>query len=332
GTLRTAPAGAGAFSFAASGDQGTDARARAVLGLLQASDPAFVFCLGDLCYADPSGGLLPRAGVDHAVWDRWLGMFSRAVAAGAALLPVVGNHEIESGMGDWGYDGFLARFSLPPGGVPGLPTTWVGRWGNLALVAADSNDVSTEITLNNGLSGGRQDRWLEETLAGLRADPTVDWIVVGFHHSAYCTNSLHGSDGGVRRWGPIFDRHEVDLVLNGHNHCYERTHPMRAGMAVTEVRSGQARWVEGAVTYLCAGGGGGQTGFPMWRQAVSTVTGEGGVRQSELAPWSAYRYNGHSLVLVDVSPPAADTTTALTIRALDAAGSDLERVTLLRRR
>ena len=27
-------------------------------------------------------------------------------------------------------------------------------------------------------------------------------------------------------WEPIFDRFGVDLVVNGHNHCYERTHPM----------------------------------------------------------------------------------------------------------
>ncbi|HEY3238875.1 MAG TPA: metallophosphoesterase family protein, partial [Acidimicrobiia bacterium] len=243
--LRTAPAGAERFTFAAYGDQGTDVQARAVVGLLQAAAPAFTFCLGDLCYADPSGGVLPAVGVDHAAWDRWLRMLSRAVAANTALLPVVGNHEIETGMGDWGYDGLLARFALPTNGLTGLPTTWVARWGNVALLAADSNDVSTEITRNNGVSQGGQALWLEGALARLRADPDVDWIVVGFHHSAYCTNSLHGSDGGVRRWAPIFDRYQVDLVINGHNHCYERTHPLPAGAPVVELGSGQARWADG---------------------------------------------------------------------------------------
>lgn len=104
GKLRTAPAGAERFTFAAYGDQGTDVRARAVVGLLQTAAPAFTFCLGDLCYADPSGGVLPAEGVNHDTWDRWLQMLSRAVGAHSALLPVVGNHEIETGMGDWGYE------------------------------------------------------------------------------------------------------------------------------------------------------------------------------------------------------------------------------------
>ena len=138
-------------------------------------------------------------------------------------------------MGASGYDGFLTRIALPGNGLAGLPTTWSARWCNVALVAADANDVSTEITRNNGVSGGGQDAWLERTLAGLRGDPAVDWIVVGFHHCAYCTNTLHGSDAGVRRWAPLFDRYGVDLVINGHNHCYERTHPVRAEAPVAEV-------------------------------------------------------------------------------------------------
>jgi len=168
-------------------------------------------------------------------------------------------------------------------------------------VAADANDVSREITRNNGVGGGGQHGWLERTLAGLRADPAVDWIVVGFHHCAYCTNTLHGSDGGVRRWVPLFDRYGVDLVINGHNHCYERTHPLRAGVPVAEVASGATWGAANGVTYLCAGGGGGQT-FPMSAAPMSTVTIDGGLRVPEPAPWSAARYNDHSLLLVDVDP------------------------------
>ncbi len=172
----------------------------------------------------------------------------------------------------------------------------------MALVALDANDVSTEITRNNGVSGGAQDGWLAGTLARLRADPDVDWIVVGFHHCAYCSNTLHGSDAGVRRWVSLFDRYNVDLVINGHNHCYERTHPLRAGEPVAEVRSGGSWPSAGGVTYLCAGGGGGQT-FPMSVAPMSTVTVEGGARIPERAPWSAFRYNDHSLLLIHVDLP-----------------------------
>ena len=331
-TVRTAPAGPEAFTFAAYGDQGTTAGAERVASVLAATAPAFTFCLGDLCYADLSGGVLPAGYVDHAAWDRWLAMVSGATAARAAVLPAVGNHEIETGMGPWGYDGFLTRVPLPGNGLVGLPTTWSARWGNVALVAADANDVSTEITRNKGVSGGGQDGWLERTLAGLRADPGVDWIVVGFHHCAYCTNTLHGSDGGVRRWVPLFDRYGVDLVLNGHNHCYERTHPLRGGLPAAEVARGGTWASAGGVTYLCAGGGGGQT-FPMSLAPLSTVTVEGGARVPERAPWSAVRYNDHSLLLIDVDPETATGgATTLTVRAVSAAGAEFDRLTLVRQR
>ena len=329
-TVRSAPGAAGRFTFAAYGVQGNTEGAQRVADVLAAAGPAFTFCLGDLCYADLSGGVAPAGHVDHAAWDRWLAMVSKATASGAALLPAVGNHEIETGMGPTGYDGFLTRIARPGNGLATLPTTWSARWGNVALVAADANDVSTEIVRNNGVSGGGQTGWLDATLAGLRADPTVDWIVVGFHHCAYCTNTLHGSDGGVRRWTPLFDRYGVDLVINGHNHCYERTHPLRDGRPVAEVGSGGIWDSAGGVTYLCAGGGGGQT-FPMSLAPLSTVTVDGGERIPERAPWSAARYNDYSLLLIDVDPPGAGGTTTLTVRAVSAAGAEFDRVTLLRR-
>ena len=41
---------------------------------------------------------------------------------------------------------------------------------------------------------------------------------------------MHASDGGIDKyWTPLFDQYQVDLVINGHNHIYERTDPIRAG-------------------------------------------------------------------------------------------------------
>ncbi|HEV7685555.1 MAG TPA: fibronectin type III domain-containing protein, partial [Acidimicrobiia bacterium] len=92
-TVRAAPAAPEPFTFAAYGDQGTTTGAEQVMGILARAVPAFTFCLGDLCYADMSGGVAPAGRVDHQAWDRWLGMVSQATAATAAVLPAVGNHE-----------------------------------------------------------------------------------------------------------------------------------------------------------------------------------------------------------------------------------------------
>jgi alkaline phosphatase D len=74
-----------------------------------------------------------------------------------------------------------------------------------------------------------QTLWLERTLAEARLDPGIDMIVVFMHQCAMSTSVPgNGSDLGIRRaWLPLFDRYEVDLVLSGHEHDYERTYPVR---------------------------------------------------------------------------------------------------------
>jgi hypothetical protein len=66
------------------------------------------------------------------------------------------------------------------------------------------------------------------TLAG-RRDDSVDWIIVQMHQCAASSSVTgNGSDLGIRQqWLPLFDRYEVDLVLNGHDHDYERSFPVR---------------------------------------------------------------------------------------------------------
>ncbi len=71
--------------------------------------------------------------------------------------------------------------------------------------------------------------WLEKTLAEARHDRSVDMIVVFMHQCALSTSVAgNGSDLGIRQaWLPLFDKYEVDLVLSGHEHDYERSYPVR---------------------------------------------------------------------------------------------------------
>ena len=328
GTLRTASLG-GPVRFAAFGDMGTTAAARSVSGLLARSRPDVALLVGDLCYANPGGGASSTP-VDQRVWDAWFEQV-RGSASRTPWLPAVGNHEIEPGYGELGYDGFLARFALPGGGAPGGPTTWAVRHGPLALVALDGNDASYEIPRNRGHLGAAQDRWLDSTLAALRRDPSVAFVVVGFHHCAFSSNAAHGSDAGVReRWTPLFDRHGVDLVVNGHNHSYERTHPVRAGRPTRTAPSGAVvHPARDGTTYVLAGGGGATT-HPRTSTTRSTLHLAGGRTATEAAPWSAVRYTDHSLVLGDVTPAGPGTPARLRLSAVRPDGTVVDRVTLER--
>jgi hypothetical protein len=48
-------------------------------------------------------------------------------------------------------------------------------------------------------------------------------------------------------WSPIYEKHHVDLVMNGHAHAYERSKPIVAGQPVAD---GQGP------VYIVEGGGG----------------------------------------------------------------------------
>jgi hypothetical protein len=69
-----------------------------------------------------------------------------------------------------------------------------------------------------------QIRWLEKELAGSRSD----WKIVFFHHPLYSSGDRHGSDLRLREvLEPLFLKYGVSLVLNGHDHFYERVKPQK---------------------------------------------------------------------------------------------------------
>ena len=74
---------------------------------------------------------------------------------------------------------------------------------------------------------------MEAELELARHDKGVDWIVVCMHQVAISTaDKFNGADLGVREeWLPLFDQYGVDLVVCGHEHHYERSHPIRGQQA-----------------------------------------------------------------------------------------------------
>jgi hypothetical protein len=244
--------------------------------------PDFIVFAGDLSYA---GGGVNNAqpGVAQSTyapqdWDYFLSLVGANVPGAAQSTPWmfgVGNHEMEP-LTENGYAGFLTRFNQNYATGSGSPVnqTWV--YGNVAFIQLDGNDLSAEITNNNGYTAGAQTTWLTNTLAGYRAaGSNVDFIVCYFHNCMYCTNTTHGSDSGIRTvWEPIFDQYQVDLVVNGHVHAYERTYPIVAGLPTAVVPSGgtvnQGTYPlatygsnGSGTTYICAGNAG-QSSYNSW--------------------------------------------------------------------
>ena len=143
--------------------------------------------------------------------------------------------------------------------VGGVATTDAGGHA-IAATAHQYNQFYTGTFTANGdgtLSPGgatpnAQTTWLEATLSSARADTTIDWIVVQMHQCALSSSTDNGCDAAIRQaWVPLFDQYEVDIVVNGHDHDYERSYPVRgftAGQGTSTFTGGTVTQASGPVT------------------------------------------------------------------------------------
>ena len=339
GSFRTGPRGRAPFTFTSFGDQGTPTLGKRYtpppgvtipnppfvndnLGSPAAGDvtagvervrPLFHLFNGDLCYANIATDRV------RTWWDFWEN--NTRSARHRPWMPSAGNHENELGNGPIGYGAYQTYFSVPP--APGQTETTRGLWysftvGSVRVISIANDDVCYQDGGNSyvrGYSHGAQKAWLEQKLASSRQDPDVDWVVVCMHQVAISTaDKFNGADLGVREeWVPLFDRYGVDLVVCGHEHHYERSHPIR-GQESNPTRTpipGSTRTdvvdTSTGTVHMVLGGGGtsapsNQLFFTPPRCRVITAVGApdpaSGKRPpvyvTENAPWSAVRDAAHS--------------------------------------
>jgi hypothetical protein len=362
GTFRTSPRGRAQFTFTSFGDQGTPTLGKKYvppegvtipnppyvndnLGSPAAGDttlgveqlqPLFHLFNGDLCYANLANDRV------RTWWDFWENN-SRS-ARKRPWMPSAGNHENELGNGPIGYQAYQTYFSVPESA--GQTDVTRGLWysftaGSVRVISIANDDVAYQDGGNSyvrGYSEGAQKAWLERELAAARGDRDVDWIVVCMHQVAVSTaDKFNGADLGIREeWVPLFDKYGVDLVVCGHEHHYERSHPIRgqeSNATLTPVAAATATDVidttKGTVHMVIGGGG---TSFPSNTlffdppqcrviTAVGAPDPKNGKRPpvyvKEEAPWSAVRNAAHSYgfaaFAVDPGPnPGGPTTIKVT--------------------
>lgn len=199
-----------------------------------APDARFMIHAGDLV-AD---------GFDDSLWGEWceaLGFISAMVPS----LPVPGNHDLHHDTDateasdplltppSWGL-----HFALPTNGPEALRSqSYYMDFQGARFISLDVNAFGGTIQPNSAKERVAQQEvaWLEKLL---RDNPNR-WTVVFSHYPVYPIAKQRTRFVEMEsRLVPLYDKYHVDLVLQGHDHGYGRTHKLRAGKIVSDTEAG----------------------------------------------------------------------------------------------
>jgi hypothetical protein len=197
-------------------------------GLIQGAGFDAVLTLGDNQYND--GALAAYNNYFDKTWGKFINK----------IHPVPGNHEYNT-TGAKGYYSYFGEAAGDP--KKGYYSFDLGAWH---IVAINSNSECGAVPCN---AGSAQEKWLRKDLAAHPRKCTLAY----FHHPLFTS----GEHGGAKVMQPIWKalyENDVDLVLNGHDHDYERFGPQDP--------SGAADAKKGIVEFVVGTGGTGFRTFP----------------------------------------------------------------------
>ncbi|MBL7646239.1 MAG: metallophosphoesterase family protein [Candidatus Hydrogenedentes bacterium] len=154
-------------------------------------------------------------------WDMQIG-FGQGVYERKPLMFTLGNHDNQDGLG---VALPLALFEYPRNGPEGAvpEANYSFRYGNALFLMMD---VGTEAEV--------QAAWADKVLA--ESDAT--WKFAVHHFTMYNPVLYHEYEALRAALIPVFDRHHVDMVFQGHIHDYMRTAPLRDGNEVASPAEG----------------------------------------------------------------------------------------------
>ncbi|PRW60148.1 Purple acid phosphatase 15 [Chlorella sorokiniana] len=241
------------------GDPGQTYNTSRTLRQLADSKPDVVFVLGDLSYADlyysnQTDGKWSYPAVPTSQqlrWDAWARLSEPLLATVPAVF-VPGNHELEilRMPPDYSWKATFTAFNARYPG-PQDPAAINTRPNNASQYLNGSNPRqfinstdyqpqngfwsvalpwATVLVLNSYLPYGptsQQHRWAAAQLAAVNRTSTP-WLLVLMHGAPRTTfvPSFQVLEEFMSFFEPLFYRAQVDLVLSGHVHSYERSLPM----------------------------------------------------------------------------------------------------------
>lgn len=234
----------GTVHFTASGDIAARTQSAAVLSQIDTVDPDLHLALGDLSYG--------ATGAEQS----WCDFVTARVGAGFPFELLAGNHESN------GLNGHINDFSAClPNQLPGL----VGTYGRQYFVDVPKGSplvrfigISPNLVFPDSTwrydAGTPRYQWTAAAIDGARA-ANIPWVVVGMHKPCISMGQ-YGCDVGADITNLMLQK-GVDLVLNGHEHLYQRSKQLalRAGCSALVPGSYNSACVADSDSSLAKGAG-----------------------------------------------------------------------------
>lgn len=217
------------------GDYGTQ-------GPIQAGNTAALLARGVSAVLTVGDNAYPDGKAED--WDPAVFRPMAALLASTTFWPVPGDHEYRLPYAQ----PYLDALELPEG--PDGERYYSFDWGDVHVVALDSNCLSPMDAATAGCTRDSMVTWLREDLAATQAP----WKIALLHRPVLATGKYGSFPEVASALEPLFQEYGVDVVFQGHNHLYERTWPSRDG---APVKTGEGAYDRpGAPVYVTTGGGG----------------------------------------------------------------------------
>jgi len=143
------------------------------------------------------------------------------------MISCIGNHEVNGG-----YKGTREK-------SPAYLSVFDGFFREKTFGTLDFGDYLSLVLLDSdhiAPIGGEQTSWLAQTLAERQDRPH---LICANHVPAYPSfrspDSAKPGQNGTGHdqrayWAPLFEKFNVDVVLEHHDHTFKRTHPLKGGL------------------------------------------------------------------------------------------------------
>ncbi len=211
----TAPAaGDETFRFVIFGDHGIDLDAQSTTEWVTKANPDLIIVAGDVSYAER----------EYHEWDTYFDLVE-PLASHIPYMAAIGNHEF---VPPEGTTDFRNRFAFP-----GAELFYSFDYGNIHFLIVQSDMIAAwqEPYPAPGLFLPTMIQFMEDDLADAAARRDageLDFIIVVQHHPLYSNTERESRrvEAGLLWEEQFLHRYEVDMLVTGHNHNYERSFPV----------------------------------------------------------------------------------------------------------